>query len=174
MEIPQQNNKTTTANESLAKIIARIAGVIDSKHFLTGERAALKRLLPGKTPSLTFYRFAYRHLPKGWESRMPEWITIVSGIALMSPHSHRPQRPPGLALAAAGFSEARLERLLSAKDEVLYRLLLRAARLLAAKVESIDWTQFAQLILMTGDSEKREGIRLRIARDYFNYQKEKE
>jgi CRISPR system Cascade subunit CasB len=171
MTVQQQDNRTTAANEPLAKIIGHLAGVIDSKHFPTGERAALKRLLPGKVPSLTFYRFAYRHLPEGWESRMPEWITIVSGIALMCPHPHRPDCPAGRALAAAGFSEARLERLLSAKDEVLYRLLLRAARLLAAKGESIDWTQFAWLILVARDSDKREAVRLRIARDYFNYQK---
>jgi CRISPR type I-E/ECOLI-associated protein CasB/Cse2 len=154
--------------QTLAQQVSHIAAIIASDDFPTGDRAALKRQTPTQEPSLTFYRFAFGHLEEGWQRQKGAWITICSGIALMCPHPHRPDRPAGQALAETGYSEARLERLLAAEGDVLQTLVLRAGRFLAAKGEPINWTDFARLLLAE-DSEKREKARLRIARHYYRH-----
>jgi CRISPR system Cascade subunit CasB len=85
---------------SLASSIGHIAAVLDGEHFPTGDRAALRRQNPGTPPSLTFYRFAFQHLPPGWEASRDAWMAIVSGIALMCPKPHRLDRAVGLVLEA--------------------------------------------------------------------------
>jgi len=118
---------------------------------------------------MVFYRFALQHLPEGWdhsEERMLDWVTLVAGIALMSPNAHRVDRPLGKVLAETGYSEARLERLLAAEGNVRRILLLRAARFLAAKGSPCSWIDAAQLLL-TRDPQKREQVNRRVARDFY-------
>lgn len=170
----QQSYTGPTRNEdSLGSIIGHLAGVISSENFPNGERAALKRLTPRLPPSLTFYRFAFRHLPKEWEMQQAEWMAVVSGLALMCPEPHRPGRPTGRALAETGYSETRLERLLAAQGEELHILVMRAVRFLAAKAESVNWVDFARLLL-TRNKGKLQNVRFKFARDYYSYVKEKE
>lgn len=152
--------------ESLATVIGRVAGVIGHEEFPTGDRAALKRMSPSSHPPLAFFRFAFRHLPNGWEFRKQAWMTIVAGISLMSPHAHRPDIPVGQALANSGYSEARLERLLASEKSILHTLVLRAARFLRAKLQPMNWTGIARLLL-TGETGKREDARIRIASYYY-------
>ncbi|BBL71646.1 type I-E CRISPR-associated protein Cse2/CasB [Methylogaea oryzae] len=156
---------------TLASSIGHIAATIDAEHFPSGERAALRRLSPDAPPSLAFYRFAFKHLPPDWEAQRNAWMAIVSGIALMCPRPHRPDRAAGLALAEAGYSEKRLERLLAAEGDTLHTLLLRAVRFLAAKNATCNWVQFARLLLSTGE-EKREAARLAIAREFYRNHKD--
>lgn len=149
--------------------IGQIASVIGSDRFPTGERAALRRMSPNQLLPLPFYRFALRHLPEGWD-RNPQvrkdWVTVVAGIALMSPNAHRPDKGLGKALAETGYSEARLERLLAAEGDTRRVLLLRAARFLAAKSTPCNWVD-AALLLLTQDPEKRDAVHTRIARDFY-------
>lgn len=159
------------AEESLASHIGHIAGVIASGSFPTGERAALRRMGSEHPLPLTFYRFALCHLPEGWEGRLKDWVTLVAGVAIMSPKAHRPDRGFGRALAEAGYSEARLERLLAADGDTRRTLLLRAARFLAAKSSAFNWVDAAQL-LFTSDEERRERLHQRIARDFYQVVKE--
>ncbi|CAG0994828.1 hypothetical protein MYXO_02620 [Myxococcaceae bacterium] len=154
---------------SLASSIGHIAATLTAEHFPTGDHAALRRQSPGTPPGLAFYRFAFKHLPPNWEAQRDAWMTLVSGIALMCPKPHRPDRAVGLALAEVGYSEKRLERLLASEGETLHTLLLRAVRFLAAKNASCNWVQFARLLLST-DEEKREAARLTIARFYYRNQ----
>ena len=58
-------------------------------------------------------------------------------MAVMAPSIHRPDRGLGKALAEAGYSEARLERLLASEGDTRRSLLIRAARFLASK--SASW-----------------------------------
>ncbi len=153
---------------SLESTIGHIAGVIGSEGFPTGERAALRRINPGQTPPLAFYRFALRHLGEGWESSLADWMTLVAGIALMSPNAHRPDRGLGRALAESGYAEARLERLLASEGNTRRTLILRTARFLAAKGSPCNWAEVAQLLL-TREPEKRERLHRRIARDFYRY-----
>lgn len=168
-----QNTTLEVTTESLGSLVAHIGTVLGVESFPSGERAALRKLDPGGAPSLEFYRFAFRHLPEGWETYSRQWVVIVAGIALMSPNAHRRNRSAGQALAESGYSEARLERLLAAEDDTLYRLLLRAARFLAAKNEACDWTDFARLLL-SRHPDRYEAARLAIARAYYRNLKEKE
>jgi len=153
----------------LPSTIGRIAQVLGNDRFPTGDRAALRRMVPTQPPPLIFYRFALRYLDDRWdtdEEVRKDWITIVAGIALMSPNAHRPDRRLGAALAGSGYSEARLERLLAAEGDIRRTLLLRAARFLAAKGSPCNWVDAAQLLL-TRDPEKRDEIHRRIARDFY-------
>ena len=152
--------------DTLAHTMAHIAGILGSEHFPTGERAALRRMSPGQPPPLYFYRFALRHLPENWERNEPDWITLTAGIALMAPHAHQPGRGLGTALGEAGYSEARLERLLQSEGDTRRILFLRAVRFLAAKAQPFDWLGAAHLLL-TRDSDKREAVHRRIARDFY-------
>jgi len=168
-----QPNTVAETSESLAAIIGRISGLIASEHFPNGDRAALKRMDPKQEPPLGFYRFAFRHLPQNWQHRCKAWQAILTGMALMSPNIHRPDRPLGKALAEERYSEARLERLLTAEGETRRTLILRAVRFLAAKKRPINWIDIAGMLL-TNDAEKREKLHLRIAGAYYNNLKEKE
>lgn len=159
------------AEGSLASQVGRIAGVIASDSFPTGERAALRRMTCEQPLPLAFYRFAQRHLPEGWERHLEDWVTLVAGIAIMSPRAHRWDRGFGTALSEAGYSEARLERLLAADGDTRRTLLLRAARFLAAKSAAFNWAEAAQLLL-TSDEERRERLHQRIARDFYKVVKE--
>lgn len=165
MQHPQTDQPPPKKSE-LASAIGRIAAVIGNDEFPNGDRAALRRLDPDSEAPLAFYRFAFRHLPEHWASSKREWMTLCAGIALMQPHAHQPNLPTGRALADAGYSEARLERLLAASGTVLDTLVLRAARLLAAKGGATNWTDFARLLL-TDAADKREAIRMQFARHFY-------
>ena len=155
---------------ALGKTIGKIAGIIDHGTFPTGDRAALKRMSPGVEPPLTFYRFCFQNMEEGWEWKKEEWLTIIAGIALMCPNPHNYEKSAGMALASWGYSEKRLERLFASSGEVLRLLTLRAARFLSAKNESINWVDFARLLL-SETPEKRENARMKIARDFYKSQK---
>jgi CRISPR system Cascade subunit CasB len=162
----QQTEAKAQTPMKLPSAIGRIAAVIGNDEFPTGDRAALRRLDPDTEAPLAFYRFAFRHLPENWAAHKRAWMTICAGIAIMQPHAHQPNAPAGRALAEAGYSEARLERLLGASGTVLDTLVLRAARLLAAKGSAANWTDFARLLL-TSAPDKREAIRMQFARHFY-------
>jgi CRISPR system Cascade subunit CasB len=159
--------------DTLASIIGAISGLIASEHFPNSDRAALKRMDPKTEPPLGFYRFAFRHLPQGWQTQREAWQVILNGMALMSPHIHRPDQPLGKVLAEACYSEARLERLLGSEGETQRILMLRAVRFLAAKKQPVNWVDFARLLL-TGETDKREDLRMSIARHYYQNLESKE
>jgi len=74
-------------------------------------------------------------------------MTVAWGLATMGPSAHQPKRPLGQALAEGGFSEGRLERLLSAPDDVRAELFMDAVRILGARHERFDWQDAAQYLL---------------------------
>ncbi len=171
-----QNAQPETAEQctdSLPAIIGRISGVIASEQFPNSDRAALKRMSPNKEPPLSFYRFAFRHLPPNWQTRREAWQALLSGMALMSPHIHRPDRPLGRVLAEELYSEARLERLLGTEGEPRRTLVLRMVRFLAARKQPVNWLNIAGLLLIT-DTDKREKLHMQIATDYYKNLKDKE
>lgn len=146
--------------------MARIAGVLQSPTFPAGDRAQLRRLNSRLPPGLTFFRFALHHLPPNWERSESQWMCLVSGIALMSPHAHRPGRRLGAVLAEAKYSEFRLERLLAAAGATRQILFQRAVRLLASRSLPFDWTDGARLLL-TADPDRLERVQLQLASDYY-------
>lgn len=148
-----------------------IASTISSEKFPTGELATLRRMAPGHPLPLSFYRFAFNHLPTDWEHAIDDWTTLVAGIALMSPNAYSAQVGFGRALGEAGYSEFRLERLLAAEYEVRRVLFLRAIRFLAAKSKAFNWAEGARFLLTRSES-KREMLNLGIARDFYRVDRE--
>jgi CRISPR system Cascade subunit CasB len=147
-------------------LAGKLARVICSDDFPTGDRAALRRMTPGDDPPLQFYRFFFRRLGDDHLDDLEQWKTICAGIAIMAPHAHNPNINAGRALAEAGYSEQRLERLLAAKDETRDTLLLRAARFLAAKGGAVNWGDFAWLIMAKSDGQVEKAKR-KIAMGFY-------
>lgn len=153
-------------DRGLQNRVAHIAAMLKSKSFPTGERALLRRMNPAQPPPIAFYKFALNHLPENWERNILDWLTLVAGIAQMSPNAHRSDCRLGKALAETGFSEPRLERLLTTRGNTRRTLLLRTSRFLAAKVCPFNWVDAAQLLLIK-DEKKLEDHHRRIAKDYY-------
>lgn len=149
---------------TMAQTVARLSHLLAREDFPPGDRARLRKLTPGSAPPLAFLRFAFAHLPAGWERRQEIWQTLVAGLALMYPQGHDAGRPLGRALAETGYTEPRLERLLTAQDDTRRTLLLRAIRFLRAKNASCSFTDLAHLLGLGGDPQL---ACQRIARDYF-------
>jgi len=148
------------------KLVEKLAKIIGDENFPPGDRATLRRMTPGMDPPLKFYRVFYRIIGVDEEYRLGKWMAICAGMAIMSPHPHNRKIKTGKALAKAGYSELRLERLLAAKGKTKERLLLNAARFLAAKRIAVNWVTFALLLLVRSD-EKYEKAKRGIARDYY-------
>lgn len=164
MPMPEPQRPETSP---LPVLIGRAAGILSSDGFPTGDRARLRRMAPNQPPPLAFTRFALSHLAPGWEHQADDWAVLLAGLAIMAPHAHRPDRGLGRALAEAGYSETRLERLLNADGDTQRTLLLRAARFLAARTSPFNWTDAARLLL-SREEGLREQIRRRIAHDFFS------
>lgn len=156
---------------TLAADIARLANVLGATHYPNGDHAALRRWAPGQPVPVAFYRLWLRHLGRDLphEPQTEAWAALAWGLATVGPGGHAPQRPFGQALAESGFSEGRLERLLSAPEDARLDLFMSAIRFLAAKGECFDWLEAAQFLL-THDADKREGIHRRIASAYYRHQ----
>lgn len=167
-------NTVTTVDAAtgsgLAARVAKLAQVIGSPHFAAADRVALKRYAAGQALPLAFYRTWLRHLddelPGETESRA--WALLAWGLAFMGPRAHRRDRALGAALAAAGYSEARLERLLAAEAESQADLFASMVRYLSNKGETFDWVDAARLLL-TRDPERREATHRRIAAAYYRH-----
>jgi CRISPR system Cascade subunit CasB len=157
---------TTHPVMPLEQTVDRLAHALASAALGPGDRAALRRMAPPQPPPVAFLKLAYRALPEQWEQRPADWMTLAAGLALMGPDPHRSGRPAGRVLAEQGFSEARLERLLSAEGPNLHAALLKTAWFLGSRSAPADWTDFARLLLAGGGPE-RDAARLRIARDFY-------
>lgn len=155
---------------TLASTVGRLAHAIGDKHFPTGDRAALRRWAPGQPLPLAFYRLWLRQmdgdLPAGAATQA--WMLLAWSLATLGADAHAPERPWGQALAESGFAEGRLERLLSAPDDVRADLFMSAMRFLAAKGEHFDLTEAARFLL-TADADKREHVHRRLAQAFYRH-----
>jgi len=155
-----------TRGQGLGAVLARVASEVGRDTFSTGTRAALRRMRPEHPPPLVFYRLASDFLPGNWEATLPEWVTLIAGVALMSPGAHERSAAMGAVLAQEGYAEARLERLLSAQGATLRTLALRCTRFLASRGSPFNWMDMARLLLAR-DAGRREEINRKIAKDFY-------
>lgn len=151
-----------------------------------GELAELRRMDPDEPDAAVFWRLLAQYdLLNSGEAVERKWALILHGIALMTPANsgsdspqtaHDGYMPVGRALflgsdaqRAQGFySESRLNRMLTAREDMLRVLLARMFRMLAASGVSFNWREMAQFILSEGyNEEAAEQGRRRIARDYY-------
>jgi hypothetical protein len=104
---------------------------------------------------------------------MARWASVVHLVATLAgtagTMAHSASRPTGRVLFDTRFSEARLEKLLSARGTALADRMAQLARFLAANGGiPVDLRPLADLILSTDrDNGRAEIARLRIAGDYF-------
>jgi len=151
--------------------IAQMAAVVSSAKFPAGDRASFRRHAPGRAPSLAYHRFWPRWMnsePPA-EAQSQDWALIIFGLALGGDAVHQRAKSLGAALAEAGYSDARLERLLAAEEQDLRRqAFARALRFLAAKNQGFDWVGAAAWLLGSGDT--REKHARRIATDFYRAQ----
>jgi CRISPR system Cascade subunit CasB len=155
---------------SLAASVARVAALLSQPHYPGAERAALRRWAPGQPVPMAFYRLWLKHLATELpiESRTNDWMLIVWGLALAGGDTHQPTRALGEALAQSRYSEARLDRLLSAPEELRADLVTSLVRYLAAQGQRWNWVELAALLL-TNTPDERESPRRRIAEAYYRY-----
>jgi CRISPR system Cascade subunit CasB len=101
------------------------------------------------------------------------WAVLVHLVAVLSgttnDRAHADRRRTGAALHQAGYSEARLSKLLTARGEALRDQVARLARFLRAKgAMPLDLRPLARLVLNEGrDEREAEAARLSIARGFY-------
>ncbi len=149
-----------------------------------GDLAELRRMNPDAPDAAVFWRLlAKEDLIVHDPALERKWALILHGIALMTPTNagegvtrtaHDGQMPVGGALFLGGearrdsgfYSETRLNRLLTAQEEMLRTLLARMFRMLAAAGVSFNWREMARFIFNNGEAATEEARR-RIARAYY-------
>lgn len=93
------------------------------------------------------------------------WRAILAGLAYLG-EFHDAKTTFGSALRRAGYSETRLDRLLTATGSTLEVEIVGAARFLASKRQRADWSGAAALVL--GEFRGRaDDVRRKIARSFF-------
>lgn len=90
------------------------------------------------------------------------------GLALCGAGAHRPDRPLGKALAQAGYSEMRVERLLGAANELRPELFASMVRFLAAKERAFNWVEAADLLLAKS-TDARNRCHRRLAQSFYRH-----
>lgn len=159
------------AAPSTGSAVAKAAAMLGSEGFPRGDLAAIRRLDPDHPSAPAFWRLLVRTVPeerrRGADNER-RWALILHGMALMAPHHHE-ATPVGRALFLAGYSEARLGRLLDGRGAQFRALVPRLCRQLAHKAQPLDWRELGRLILAEGrDEDRAEAIRLGIARAYYS------
>ncbi len=143
--------------------VARLHARISSMG--SGDQASLRR---DPMTSLAFYKLHAEQFPKvSRPETMMRWGALVRAVAILG-ELYSPTISLGAALAAGGFSELRLTRLLRAQGEQLEGQVVACARFLAAKGQSHDMRGlYALLTPGSGHARSAEYARQRIASDYF-------
>ncbi len=164
--------------QSWGDIAVHFAHRIARDNFPRGDRAGLRRMDPDKPDPAVFWRLlAEGGLLDHGETVESKWALVLHGIALMTPtnagngaarSAHDGYMPVGRALFSNGYSETRLNRLLTSREAMLRTLLARMFRTLASGGASFNWREMSQFILSDGhDEEEAERARRRIARAYY-------
>lgn len=155
----------------VARILDWLARGIDrlDERGATGDLAALRRLDPDQPSAGAFFRLmalAPDNPLGGPGDRFRRW-GLVAWMLAQTP-ARRGDRALGAALAEAGFSEMRMNRLLAARGDGFRAQARRMVRFLAQKAGAVPYRELGELILCEGDRETRaERLRMKIARDYW-------
>lgn len=172
LEITAQHAATGTTAEAT---LNRLAGAIRSlaRQRATGDLAALRRLDPDKPDAGAFFRVlasATRGPATDLDS-LPRWA--LAAWAFAQAVASGPEKlggdSLGRALANAEVSEARVNRLLAARDGAFRYQMQRMVRILAGAGERLPVLDLGLLVLADSRDEKlAEHLRRKIARDYWH------
>lgn len=137
--------------------------------FSPGEIAALRRVGQKSWGVPAYWRVVSRILESRGlvvsERDEKRWAVVLSALALLS-GQHARGVSLGRALASAGVSELRVERLLRAHDDALLDLIRPLAHQLASKGTSFDQATLADLVISDG-TKREDSVRRAIARDFY-------
>lgn len=147
--------------------------------FRRGDLADLRRMDPASARPAVFWRLmAEENLLERGRKTESKWALILHGIALMTPTNaennsagtaHDGNNPVGQALYDAGYSEIRFNQLLTAREDMLQKLLVRTFRMVAAKNIAFNWREMTKFILNHGhDEAETQRSRRRLARGYYS------
>lgn len=129
-----------------------------------GDLAELRRMDPDRPDAPAFFRILVRHHPNADPDLARRCARVVRILALR-PEALAPGSL-GQAMAEHGVSEARVQKLLSARGGALASQIALIARRLAGE-GALPYRALSRLLLLHDDDEAAESIRLEIARDYF-------
>ena len=156
-------------------------------NFSRGDMANLRRMNPNSSDMpAAYWRLMTAQNLLGSPLVERKWALILHGIALMTPTAgddgggrtaHNGYMSVGRALFLGGdssrrergyYSESRINRLLTAREDMLRTLLARMFRMLAAADQQFNWREMARFILNEGyDDQRFEMARRRIASEYY-------
>ncbi len=136
--------------------IAAIALQLASPHTPMGLLATLRRFDPMKQGRQSLFETTQVLMqadvhPGELHDR---WALVVHCLALVR-GAHNGHSNPGAAMAAMQFSETRLRQLVQADAALLFDLMPRLARRLAAHGRAVNWWPLALMVLHTGRDEPR-------------------
>ncbi len=157
----------------LARVIAQSARFPGDAFSLgKGEKAALARmdaddLRPHQIAALSRALILADMEPERWTPETwRRWALIAHGMALAG---HAGDGALGAQLCAAGVSESRVTKLLTARGESFRQLIPPLLRLLASKETAPNWRELGPLIQHQDRNEpEAEKVRLAIAGRYFS------
>ena len=135
-----------------------------ARHLTPEQRAKLRCMVPNR-PALAYYA-ALATVPADLRDA-PVWTVILPTLGRLQPNG----RHPGRALAATGYPEMRLQRLLAASGDALVALIQTAcAWLISREVKAVDLGLFAALGVADwqGNSETLSALRTQLALGYVS------
>jgi hypothetical protein len=160
----------------LRRVVDRLAFELDREIIPAGDRAALRRHRPGEPPGPAFWKVAVHHLePAGLlaapssprrDDQERRWSVVLAALAELT-GLHRRGFRLGRVLAESAVAEARVLRLLRARDEALAKIALTVVHQLASSRRNVDCLGIADLVLSDGYSPWDERARRFIAEDFY-------
>ena len=157
--------------------IASLAGQI--RHAGTGTLARLRRFDPLTHPRAALFdreRLLQAAGIHPLDADLERWALLLHCLALaQGRHDTRIDAEPGKVLHGLRVSEARLEQLVEADAPLLFALLPRLARRLAAAGATVNWKPLADLLLGTDSDDpqrqrRADEARQRLVRHFIGAQ----
>jgi hypothetical protein len=171
MQQPEtQEAANATANETDQKgfgLVEAFAGAVRALESADrrGDLASLRRLNTGAPDAAAFFRIVVRIAPEAGPTAVHRYARFLQILALKP--AALASGSFGAAMAAAGVSESRAQKLLTARGSALAKQLRLIARRLANE-GTLPYRQIGDLLLIEDEESGRaETVRLRIARDYW-------
>lgn len=162
---------TSHDDHFIAQAVGRMAALLASDATSMHAKAALRRFDPASRISDAAFELGALlgrcdvHASPG-TTAYESWALIAHCLALAR-GAHQRSVPAGRALVAVNVSELRVRALLEAGRPMLFDLLPRLARRMAAAGQPMDWVPMARLIVSEGfDDAAAERARLDIADSY--------
>lgn len=162
----------STATHPDRQHLAQLARRLGDLELNTGARASLRR---GNPTTVLHQPALHRLLVRLDEAALAgdgalRWATVVHALAIaVRPGSPASTRDAGEALAAAGYTESRMARLLATRGPAFRDQIVLLSRFLHAHDEPCSWLDLGELVLVEGRRERRaEQLRLRLARGYYH------